>query len=92
MPRPAGDGATIARIFSWRAAHFAALAAALGRGRLHFPPAVAGRLSGPGAPALVRSQRVSNRRFRQAAGWAPNYPSAREGWPAVVSALAPVGR
>jgi 2-alkyl-3-oxoalkanoate reductase len=27
-----------------------------------------------------RSQRVSNRAFRQATGWAPQVPSAREGW------------
>jgi nucleoside-diphosphate-sugar epimerase len=36
---------------------------------------------------LLRSQRVSNRRFRDATGWAPAYPSAREGWPAVVAAM-----
>ena len=44
---------------------------------------------GPGRLALVlghrmlsltRSMRVSNRRFREASGWRPSYPSAREGW------------
>jgi hypothetical protein len=30
--------------------------------------------------SLTRSMRVSNRRFRQASGWQPRYPSAREGW------------
>jgi hypothetical protein len=34
---------------------------------------------------LMRSQRMSNRRFKDATDWAPAYPSAREGWPAVVS-------
>jgi nucleoside-diphosphate-sugar epimerase len=35
---------------------------------------------------LLRSQRVSNKRFKEATGWAPAFPSAREGWPAVVAA------
>ena len=30
--------------------------------------------------SLTRSLRVSNRRFRDATGWRPRYPSAREGW------------
>lgn len=43
----------------------------------------------PGRPALLlghrvtsltRSVRASNRRFKQATGWAPRYPSAREGY------------
>jgi len=29
---------------------------------------------------LLRSQRVSNRRFKEATGWAPRYPSARDGF------------
>ena len=36
---------------------------------------------------LARSQRVSNERFKKETGWAPRYPSAREGWPAVVAAI-----
>ena len=36
---------------------------------------------------LLRSQRVSNRRFRQATGWAPLFRSVREGWPALIAAL-----
>jgi nucleoside-diphosphate-sugar epimerase len=32
--------------------------------------------------SLTRSLRVSNRHFRQASGWEPLYPSAREGWAA----------
>jgi nucleoside-diphosphate-sugar epimerase len=32
------------------------------------------------ADGLIASQRVSNRRFRDATGWAPRHPSAREGW------------
>jgi nucleoside-diphosphate-sugar epimerase len=55
-------------------------------------------LRGPGRAALVfgdrltsltRSLRVSNARFRTATGWAPRYPSAREGWIATAAALDP---
>jgi nucleoside-diphosphate-sugar epimerase len=35
--------------------------------------------------SLTRSLRVSNRRFRQASGWQPRYPSIREGWAAMAS-------
>jgi nucleoside-diphosphate-sugar epimerase len=34
---------------------------------------------------MTRSQRVSNRRFREATGWIPTYPSVREGWRAVAA-------
>jgi hypothetical protein len=37
---------------------------------------------------LARSQRISNRKLRAASGWAPRFPSVREGWPAVIAALA----
>ena len=52
-------------------------------------------IRGPGRLALVlghrmlsltRSMRVSNRRFREASGWQPQYPSAREGWVATARA------
>jgi len=56
----------------------------VGVGRLAFPPAVATKLTGPGAALMARNLRVSNRRFREATGWEPAYPSTREGWPAVV--------
>ncbi|MPZ99862.1 MAG: NAD-dependent epimerase/dehydratase family protein [Dehalococcoidia bacterium] len=50
--------------------------------RMAYPVArmVMGRL----ANAAVASQRVSNRRFREATGWQPRFPSAIEGWPDVV--------
>ncbi|MGH9244418.1 MAG: NAD-dependent epimerase/dehydratase family protein [Acidimicrobiales bacterium] len=44
-------------------------------------------LFGRRAGTLGRSQRVSNRRLREATGWAPRFPSVREGWPAVAAAL-----
>jgi nucleoside-diphosphate-sugar epimerase len=43
-------------------------------------------LFGERGGTLSRSQRASNRRFREATGWAPRYRSAWDGWPAVVEA------
>ncbi len=37
------------------------------------------------ADALTASQRVSNRRFRDATGWAPRYADARTGWVATAA-------
>lgn len=34
---------------------------------------------------LSRSVRMSNRKLREASGWAPRYPSVREGWPALLA-------
>jgi nucleoside-diphosphate-sugar epimerase len=42
--------------------------------------------SGP-TSYILRSQRVSNARFKAATGWAPRYPSAREGWRQVASEI-----
>ncbi|MFT4263410.1 MAG: NAD(P)H-binding protein [Nocardioides sp.] len=42
-------------------------------------------LAGASTSAITRSLRVSNRRFKDATGWAPRYPSAREGWRATVA-------
>jgi nucleoside-diphosphate-sugar epimerase len=39
-------------------------------------------LAGPAAASLIASQRVSNQKFKAATGWAPKYPSLREGWKA----------
>lgn len=44
-----------------------------GPGRIAF-------LLGDRMASLTRSMRVSNQRFREASGWQPFYPSAREGW------------
>jgi nucleoside-diphosphate-sugar epimerase len=67
--------------------HFDALAAALGIRAPRFAPAVARKLGGSKTEMLARSQRVSNERFRKETGWAPAFPSAREGWPPVVAAI-----
>src|SRR5439155_2112 len=38
------------------------------------------------AERFARSLRISNRKLRQASGWSPRYPSAREGWRAIIEA------
>lgn len=55
--------------------------------KLRIPPSAALRLAGgKGADILLRSQRVSNRRFKETVSWSPTYPSVRAGWPAVARA------
>jgi nucleoside-diphosphate-sugar epimerase len=44
------------------------------------------RVGGKTAGVLTRSNRVSNAKFKQATGWSPRYPSAREGWLAMEQA------
>jgi nucleoside-diphosphate-sugar epimerase len=36
---------------------------------------------------LARSQRMSNGKFRAAAGWAPKFPSVREGFRAALAEI-----
>lgn len=48
-------------------------------------PAWMARLMGSLGELLSRSVRISNRAFREASGWAPRYPSLREGWPALLA-------
>jgi len=72
-----------------RRTFFAALAGALGTRPPFIPPAGVAKLGGPGAAVLVRSQRISNRRFADATGWTPSYPSVHQGWPAVVAMTSP---
>jgi len=58
-----------------------ALAHAVGRKWLLRPPSILLPLvAGRNAGFLARSQRVSNRRFKEATGWTPMIPSAREGF------------
>jgi nucleoside-diphosphate-sugar epimerase len=62
-----------------------ALAQALALPSLRIPPVWLTSLGGSGARMLMRSQRISNQRLRKATGWSPAYPSARDGWRAVVA-------
>ncbi|MGP4097459.1 NAD-dependent epimerase/dehydratase family protein [Nonomuraea sp. KM90] len=52
-------------------------------------PGRAAYLLGDRLTSLTRSLRVSNARFRKETGWAPRYPSAREGWLATARSLTP---
>jgi hypothetical protein len=40
---------------------------------------------------ISRSQRISNAKLREATGWAPRWPSVREGWRAIAPALRELG-
>ncbi len=42
---------------------------------------------GGGVATLLRSQRVSNAKFRRETGWSPRHPSARETWRNLAAAL-----
>lgn len=63
------------------------LAAAIGAAPPKLIPAWLARLGGSIAELLSRSLRISNRKLRQETGWAPQYPSVREGWLAVMALL-----
>ena len=65
----------------------AALADAAGTRPLARGPGRLALLLGDRLTSLTRSLRVSNQRFRDASGWQPRYPSAREGWLATAEAL-----
>ncbi len=66
---------------------FDTFAAALGVPAPKFPPLWAVHLLGTTGELLSRSLRISNRKLRGASAWSPKFPSVREGWAAVASAL-----
>lgn len=61
------------------------VADALGVKPPHALPKVLRAATPPSAKLLMRSLRVSNRRFKDATGWAPVHPSIRGSWPAEVT-------
>jgi nucleoside-diphosphate-sugar epimerase len=63
---------------------------ALGVGPPRSVPAWLARLAAGAGPvaAMTRSARSSNAKLKDELGWAPRYPTAREGVPAAVAALA----
>lgn len=67
--------------------YFDTLAAALGAPPPEFPPPWTARLLGSAGELMSRSQRISNRKLKTQSGWAPGYPSVREGWRAIVPAM-----
>ena len=64
-----------------------ALAAAAGKRVCLRAPGRLALLLGNRSTSLTRSLRVSNARFRETSGWAPLYPSAREGLIAMAKAF-----
>ena len=66
---------------------FDALAAALDVPRPKLPPSWLTPLFGSLGQMMARSLRISNQKLRSASTWAPEYPSVREGWRAVVPTL-----
>jgi nucleoside-diphosphate-sugar epimerase len=70
-----------------RRGYLDAFSEAFGLGRLRLTPGWVLRLvAGSVSRVLTASQRCSNRRFRDATGWAPQYPNAREGWKEIARA------
>lgn len=69
------------------------LATALGVPTPKVIPRWASRVGGSLTELLARSQRISNRKLREASGWTPRYPSVREGWSVLMEELvAPAAR
>ncbi|WP_420129081.1 NAD-dependent epimerase/dehydratase family protein [Longimicrobium sp.] len=66
---------------------FAVIAAGLGVPAPRPQPVWMGRMMGSLGELLSRSLRMSNRKFREASGWAPRYRSVREGWPALLAEM-----
>jgi nucleoside-diphosphate-sugar epimerase len=54
-------------------------------------PAWMTALGGSMLRLMARSERISNRKFREASGWAPKYPRASDAWGDVLRTL-PVAR
>ena len=52
-----------------------------------FPAWTAKLMLGGPANYVMQSQRVSNKRFKEATGWAPQYASVREGFAQVKSEM-----
>ena len=67
-----------------RRVYFGSLAENLGLRPPRFLPGWITPLFGSVGDAMARSLRISNRKLREDTGWAPQFPSVREGWPATL--------
>lgn len=66
----------------------AVLAEALGRKKVHTGLAgIAGKVPSTTVSVMTGSARISNAKFKQATGWAPQVPSQREGWPLILEEM-----
>lgn len=66
---------------------FGSLAEALKLGPPKFVPDWTMPLFGAVGPTMARSQRISNRKLKQATGWGPRFASVREGWPETLAGM-----
>jgi nucleoside-diphosphate-sugar epimerase len=67
-----------------RRAYFDTLAKLIGAPPPRIPPAWLAPLFGSAGRLMARSQRIANSKLRAATGWAPRYPSVREGFAATL--------
>ena len=65
----------------------AAVTDAVGGRKLLRAPVAALKVGGEDAKIFFGSNRVSNARFKEATGWAPRFPSAREGYASIVRSM-----
>ena len=87
LDAPAGTYNVVEDEPATRREYLDAFSGAFGLRELRPMPAWLVKLTaGSGAEAVIRSQRVSNKKLRDVTGWSPRYPSVREGWPAVARA------
>ncbi len=70
-----------------RTVYFGNLAAALGLKQPRFLPSWTTPLFGSAGGLMARSLRLSNRKLKNATGWAPRFRSVREGWSVVVAQM-----
>jgi nucleoside-diphosphate-sugar epimerase len=70
-----------------RAVFFGSLADNLGLKPPRFLPGWTTPLFGSVGDVMSRSLRLSNRKLKQRAKWAPRFPSVREGWPGTLSQM-----
>jgi nucleoside-diphosphate-sugar epimerase len=68
---------------------FASLARVVGARAPEPLPSWTTLLMGSLGELLTRSQRISNRKLREASAWKPRYPSVHQGWAATVRELLP---
>jgi nucleoside-diphosphate-sugar epimerase len=86
LDAPSGTYNAVDDVPLTRREYLDAFSAAFRLHKLHMPPGWLVRLMGGSSSAAVtKSQRVSNRKLRDATGWSPQHPSAREGWAAVAA-------
>jgi nucleoside-diphosphate-sugar epimerase len=70
-----------------RAVFFASLAENLGLRPPRFLPSWTTSLLGSVGETAARSLRLSNRKLKNATNWGPQFPSVREGWPAMLAQM-----